>query len=87
MQNNVLVDDTGRAILCDFGMSVALDFTPTGFTTSIVGGATRYLAPELMEPVPRTLAGDIYAFGCISLQVRGLIHCPTHIPNDQYFRY
>lgn len=65
----MLVDDNGQAILSDFGMSVALDVTSTGFTTSIVGGATRYLAPELMDTQPRTFAGDVYAYGCICLEV------------------
>jgi serine/threonine protein kinase len=42
-------------------------------TTSEHTGTTRYLAPELVaseESVPPTLASDVYALGCLGLEVR-----------------
>jgi serine/threonine protein kinase len=43
-------------------------------TTSEHTGTTRYLAPELVmseESVPPTLASDVYALGCLGLEVSG----------------
>lgn len=42
-------------------------------TTSEHTGTTRYLAPELVmseESVAPTLASDVYALGCLGLEVR-----------------
>ena len=43
-------------------------------TTSEHTGTTRYLAPELVmseESVAPTLSSDVYALGCLGLEVRG----------------
>jgi serine/threonine protein kinase len=43
-------------------------------TTSEHTGTTRYLAPELVasdESVPPTIASDVYALGCLGLEVSG----------------
>ncbi|KAF8328934.1 kinase-like domain-containing protein [Cantharellus anzutake] len=64
---NILINDTGRAQLCDFGLSRILDGLPTGQTTSDQGGTLRFLAPELLESSEEdshpTTKSDVYAFG------------------------
>lgn len=50
-------------------MSMVLDNNPTGFTSTRVEGDTRYLPRELLDNQPRTMEGDIWAYGCICLRV------------------
>lgn len=72
-QANVLIDDGGNALICDFGLSIALDGLKTGFTSSTMGGSVRFLAPELLVSSTPTVATDIYAFGCVCVEVRVLL--------------
>jgi serine/threonine protein kinase len=74
-QQNVLVDKDGMAQLCDFGLTRFMETgLETGLTTTTAHtGTTRYLAYELVEydgdePIPTT-ATDIYALGCLGLEV------------------
>jgi serine/threonine protein kinase len=81
-QNNVLIDDDGRAVLTDFGLSKVIDeiSDPTGNTTVMMGGAIRWKAPELLfdepedstspevSPMPST-ASDVYSFACTAYEV------------------
>ncbi|KAF8319234.1 kinase-like domain-containing protein, partial [Cantharellus anzutake] len=67
---NILVDDNGHAIICDFGLSQMLDNSASGFTSSVLGGTTRYLAPELTHGEARTAASDMYSFACVCMEVR-----------------
>jgi serine/threonine protein kinase len=74
-QQNVLVDERGVGQLCDFGLTRFMeDGLETGLTTTTAHtGTTRYLAYELVEydgdePIPTT-ATDIYALGCLGLEV------------------
>ncbi|EAU85167.2 TKL/TKL-ccin protein kinase [Coprinopsis cinerea okayama7 len=49
--SNTLVDESGRVVLSDFGLSKVMEqvLGPTGFTTSTcAGGTVRWLAPELL---------------------------------------
>ncbi|PVF96564.1 kinase-like protein [Serendipita vermifera] len=71
--DNVLLDDRGIPLLCDFGL--ARLFVENGHsgltTTSNHMGTARYLAPEFLhdgDNLPST-ASDIYALGCIGLEV------------------
>ncbi|KAG8926019.1 hypothetical protein FRC03_009686 [Tulasnella sp. 419] len=70
---NVLVDNSGRACLCDFGMSQFIDESAriTGFTTTHAnaGGTDRFLSPELLSDNPKTTTSDIWAFGCVVVQI------------------
>ncbi|KAF8341336.1 kinase-like domain-containing protein [Cantharellus anzutake] len=66
---NILVDDNGRAVLCDFGLSQMLDNSASGFTSSVIGGTTRYLAPELTRGDARTTASDMYSFACVCMEI------------------
>jgi serine/threonine protein kinase len=69
---NVLIDDGGRARICDFGLVRILSDESTGLvTTTTHTGTVRYLAYELVvseQPVP-TVASDVHALGCIGLDV------------------
>ncbi|KAF9509418.1 hypothetical protein BS47DRAFT_1396928 [Hydnum rufescens UP504] len=68
---NVVVAMDGRAALCDFGLSVILDSGPTGFTSSIIGGTLRFLAPEQLsdDQGSRSPPSDVYAFGCLYAEI------------------
>jgi len=78
-QRNILIDDTGHAQICDFGLvRIFLDEGSTGMTTTTSHtGTERYLAYELVmagEDARPTTASDIHAVGCIGLEV-GYSHC------------
>ncbi|KAJ7903252.1 kinase-like domain-containing protein [Mycena leptocephala] len=62
---NVLVEGSGRALLCDFGLArLKADITSRTRTTGVtaVSGSRNWMAPELLSgSLPRT-PSDIYAF-------------------------
>ncbi|KAJ7227928.1 kinase-like domain-containing protein, partial [Mycena rebaudengoi] len=67
--SNILVDDTGHACLTDLGLTVLLD-------ASNRAGSVRWMAPETLDPAAcdlghfaRTPASDLYAFGCVCLEL------------------
>jgi serine/threonine protein kinase len=73
-QTNVLMDDSYKAKLCDFGLVrlIQAEGSSTGMTTTSAHTETaRYLAYELVESnqMPTTTS-DIYALGCLGLEVR-----------------
>lgn len=80
LQGNILMD-AGKAHLSDFGLSnVMADVRNNSFVSSTVGGAPRWTAPELLHfgtdvnVVPDvTKHSDIYSFGSVALQVRGVV--------------
>ncbi|KIM20361.1 hypothetical protein M408DRAFT_308164 [Serendipita vermifera MAFF 305830] len=69
---NILIDDTGHARICDFGLAcLILERGSTGTTTtSAHSGTDRYKAPELITKLNAkpTVASDVYALGCIGLE-------------------
>ncbi|KAG8900416.1 hypothetical protein FRB99_006054 [Tulasnella sp. 403] len=69
--NNVLIDDTGEAMLSDFGLSKFLGDGPSGLSTSRTGeGAMRWRAPELLDEEPElTTLSDMYSFGWLVLEI------------------
>ncbi|KAG9042334.1 hypothetical protein FS837_011014, partial [Tulasnella sp. UAMH 9824] len=70
LQYNVLVSDSGRAMLCDFGNSVTLADDPTGLTTPNVGqGTTRWIAPEVLLGEPASSKADVYSFAILALEI------------------
>ncbi|KAJ7779798.1 kinase-like domain-containing protein [Mycena metata] len=71
---NILVDDAGHACLTDFGLTIVNDASTAQTKNS--GGCVRWMAPETLDPDtfgvqnrPRTPASDIYAFGCVCLEL------------------
>ncbi|KAJ7697232.1 kinase-like domain-containing protein [Mycena rosella] len=72
--SNILVDDDGHACLTDFGLTVLSDATTT--QTPNGAGSVAWMAPEMLNPTAfglpnpaRTAASDIYAFGCVCLEL------------------
>ncbi|KAJ7495404.1 kinase-like domain-containing protein [Mycena latifolia] len=72
--SNILVDDDGHACLTDFGLTVLSDATAT--QTPNGAGSVPWMAPEMLNPTAfgllnpaRTPASDIYAFGCVCLEL------------------
>ncbi|KAG8901837.1 hypothetical protein FRB99_005076, partial [Tulasnella sp. 403] len=73
---NVLVNGQGRAMLCDFGLSAPVGTVPSGLTTTDFrrAGTIRYQCKELLlEGDRRSLETDIWAWGCLTLEVRSTL--------------
>jgi len=66
---NVLVNQNLQLVLCDFG--VAKVPFPTGFTSTASGtkGTLHWCSPELLIQGERTPACDIWACGCLVLEI------------------
>ncbi|XP_075969400.1 STKc_STK36 domain-containing protein fused [Anticarsia gemmatalis] len=60
---NVLLDNTGCAKLCDFGLARIMT-NATHILTSIKG-TPLYMAPELIEEKPYDHQADLWSLGCI----------------------
>lgn len=77
---NLLIDDTGRMRVADFGIASALDatrHTPAG----VLLGSVRYLAPELVLGRAATPASDQYALGIVLFEaVTGTSPLPADDP-------
>ncbi|KIO16008.1 hypothetical protein M407DRAFT_86518 [Tulasnella calospora MUT 4182] len=74
--DNVLITETGCAVIIDFGLSSIIEDDPTlnaSFGTASVQGAgnTRWMAPELLmeEDATRSPSTDVYSFGCVALYI------------------
>ena len=64
--DNVLIGRDGRARVADFGLS-RLVAPATGLVrVAETGGTPAYMAPELWDGTPATMASDVYAF-CVAL--------------------
>ncbi|KAJ7482316.1 kinase-like domain-containing protein, partial [Mycena galericulata] len=72
--SNILVTPEWSACLADFGLTSLSDAT-TATHTSHRAGSIRWMAPELIDPERfgqrflRTPASDVYAFGCVCLEL------------------
>ncbi|KZV83213.1 kinase-like protein [Exidia glandulosa HHB12029] len=70
---NILVSADGNALICDFGLATILTGDQSAQTfSSFVKGTCRWMAPELFEhdQAKHTKASDVWAFGCVILEVR-----------------
>lgn len=84
---NVLVSGDGEALISDLGLSEAYRSTSAGWSTSGVTQGTRhYRSYELLFENQQTLAGDVYAFGCLVLTVSVLSVC-LFLFSDQPSRF
>lgn len=68
---NVLIDNDGGAMLCDFGLSrVKTDITSRSkIVTNPVAGSRNWMAPELLMAKSLKPPCDIYAFGMTIFEV------------------
>jgi serine/threonine protein kinase/uncharacterized protein YraI len=65
--SNILIDDTGRALLSDFGLVLRLGFDKTLGTAF---GTPRYISPEQALASEKALpASDIYSLGVIVYEI------------------
>jgi serine/threonine-protein kinase len=62
--SNILVDDTGRALLTDFGSAKGAAYTALTSMGQVLG-TLDYMAPELIKGSPATASSDIYALACV----------------------
>jgi len=75
---NIIISDSGDAMLADFGLARLVDtIAAMTATTTTFAGSARFMAPELVLPTqaesvkdaPRTSKSDVYAFACLILQI------------------
>ncbi|KAJ7491813.1 kinase-like domain-containing protein [Mycena galericulata] len=67
---NILINEHGEACLTDFGLAGFIESDTTNRAASTRGGSIRWMPPELLVVAPgtqfrRSLASDIWAFGCV----------------------
>ncbi|KAG8984883.1 hypothetical protein FRB93_006180 [Tulasnella sp. JGI-2019a] len=68
--DNILVNHIGKALLCDFGLAKLVEAGHSGLSTSSnFHGSVRWCSPELFHDSPRTLASDIWAYGCVVIEI------------------
>jgi len=82
--SNILVEDTGRVVLLDFG--IISEVTSPGPLTHQGGiaGTPRYMAPEVARGEPPTPASDWYGFGLVLYEaLTGRRPFPGRAPDAQ----
>jgi serine/threonine protein kinase len=78
--SNILLDSCGRAMICDFGLSLvdeALDARQSaiqsmslyGERASMLAGTLAYLAPEVLSGEPATKTSDVYSVGVLLFEM------------------
>ncbi|KZV94485.1 kinase-like protein, partial [Exidia glandulosa HHB12029] len=67
---NILVSQTGDALLCDFGLASVMDASYFAHN-SPSKGTWRWMAPELFatDDARHTTYSDIWALGCVALEI------------------
>lgn len=74
-QNNVIINEEGRAMLCDFGLARLEEDEPSGLTTSLGlrDGDARYMSPDLL------FVGDMERLDDDAISVLS-----DHLPNGSF---
>ncbi|TDL20602.1 kinase-like protein [Rickenella mellea] len=91
--SNILVDDDGRALICDFGLNNLVGGADFNFTTANVAGSCRWMAPEVMKPsdtpavenesgLYTSTKSDVYSFGMTVLEMFTAEKPFAHLHND-----
>ncbi|KAJ7195267.1 kinase-like domain-containing protein [Mycena rebaudengoi] len=77
---NVLVEHSGRALLCDFGLARLKADTSSRTITNIaapqIQGSRNWMAPELLNGSRVRMPSDVYAFSMTLYEVNSLISVP-----------
>ncbi|KAG8943961.1 hypothetical protein FRC03_002246 [Tulasnella sp. 419] len=87
---NVLIDNGGHAVIIDFGVSFMAIPPPQQLQSSNIAEAPQWLAPELQYPYTarvRSFSSDIWAFGCLTLEVYADRNPFDDVPRASVSRY
>jgi serine/threonine protein kinase len=71
-QVNILVEESGRALLCDFGLSrIKADATSrtAHIANTMIAGSRNWMAPKLLSGSLPKLPSDINSFGMTLFEV------------------
>ncbi|CAL1710290.1 unnamed protein product [Somion occarium] len=66
---NILIDEDLHVRLADFGLAVLADASTSSGISTRSGGAARWCSPEVLKGEPSSLESDIYAFGCVCVEL------------------
>jgi serine/threonine-protein kinase len=66
---NILVTDSGRVKITDFGIARALSSISPDERHQVVWGSPQYFSPEQAAGFPPTMASDVYALGVILYEI------------------
>ncbi len=66
---NILLDQGGRAKLCDFELSMQHTVKPVAHN----GGTSRYIPPQFILSGERGRPDDVWAFGIVMMVVLGIL--------------
>ena len=90
---NILVTESGKACLADFGLSIHVDAEMLKWTSESsenTGGTVRWQAPELIgsenENSKPTKETDIYAFSCVCYEVRVICPVPAFLAVNTFHK-
>lgn len=91
---NVLIEQTGRVVLTDFGLVEALgsgDVTPASIKEGSIFGTPHYMSPEQIRGEPLDPRSDLYSLGVVCYEMlsgevpfdgstRSILYAHTHTP-------
>jgi len=66
--SNILLNESFKAVLTDFGMARIMDVDCTHVST-VVAGMPDYVPPEYSQTWRATTKGDVYSFGVVMLEL------------------
>lgn len=66
---NVLIDDSGSALLTDFGLSRQFEANESHNTTDQWGATPEYASPETMARRVRGDQSDVFSLGCVFMEM------------------